>query len=323
MNPQLPLVSIIITSYNHGIYIGKAIESALNQSYPNLEVVVSDNCSTDNSDAVIRQFIADDRLKYKRNNENIGMLPNFRQAAYQLAEGEFITFLSSDDCFINKDFIVEAIGLVNKLPGISLVFGRSQLAGTNGKVYSISAETPYFLKEFWNGQEVFFSAIGNNTLSWGGTLIRKSAFMRVKALEAGYINSDIDTNYKIMLDDDVAFLNKVCYNALLHEGNASEQHRAKDKLAFMACVDDVAAYATDRLPNQAEHVSQWRQYLLLVVTHNGLKSLVRNNYKEYQQFRAALGTRYPEILRMVGKRVKLKAYLAIFELRQVLHSSKK
>ena len=56
MNNNLPLISIVITSYNRAQWIGQAIQSALDQDYPNFEIIISDNNSTDNTDDVIRTF---------------------------------------------------------------------------------------------------------------------------------------------------------------------------------------------------------------------------------------------------------------------------
>ena len=70
-------VSIAITVYNQAHYIGQAVESALAQDYPNLEVVVSDNHSTDPIEEVMGRYTSDPRLKYFRNETNMGMIGNF------------------------------------------------------------------------------------------------------------------------------------------------------------------------------------------------------------------------------------------------------
>src|SRR5689334_4902408 len=118
---SLPLVSIIITSYNRAHWIGRAIESALCQDYANLEIIISDNCSTDDSDQVIRKYCDDPRIRYSRNSTNIGMLPNFEKAFFTLAKGEYITAVSSDDYLINPSFITKAIAIFNRYKDVSVV----------------------------------------------------------------------------------------------------------------------------------------------------------------------------------------------------------
>jgi|GEM_PF-6064585 len=99
MNDQ-PLVSICIPNYNNGQFVGEAIQSALDQTYQNIEVIVVDNCSTDESWRLINSF-NDFRLKVYRNSQNIGMYPNFMEAA-KYTNGKYIKFICSDDWIVNN-----------------------------------------------------------------------------------------------------------------------------------------------------------------------------------------------------------------------------
>jgi glycosyltransferase involved in cell wall biosynthesis len=80
-----PLVSIIITSYNRASAIEEAINSALAQDYNNIEVVISDNASTDNTDAVLSKYKDDERVKCFKNEINVGAIPNYKKA--RISEG--------------------------------------------------------------------------------------------------------------------------------------------------------------------------------------------------------------------------------------------
>src|SRR5690242_6516086 len=111
---NFPLVSIIITSYNRAHWIGQAIESALAQDYPNLEIIISDNNSTDNSDEVIKRYCNDPRIRYSRNKENIGMIANFQKTFFELAKGEYITNISSDDYLTSPKFVSKAINIFRR-----------------------------------------------------------------------------------------------------------------------------------------------------------------------------------------------------------------
>ena len=71
-----PLVSVVITSYNYAHFIKTAIDSALNQEYPHIEVIVSDNQSTDDTLAVLRQYENDPRVLVNVNPTNIGIMAN-------------------------------------------------------------------------------------------------------------------------------------------------------------------------------------------------------------------------------------------------------
>lgn len=66
------LVSIIMPSYNTEDYIGESIQSVINQTYSNWELIIVDDCSNDNTDNVVKPFLADSRIKYFKNEHNSG-----------------------------------------------------------------------------------------------------------------------------------------------------------------------------------------------------------------------------------------------------------
>jgi len=90
------LVSIIMPSYNTGRFIEETIESVLAQSYPVWELIIVDDCSTDNTDDVVNQFLADERIRYIKNDTNSGAAVS-RNRALREAKGKWIAFLDSDD----------------------------------------------------------------------------------------------------------------------------------------------------------------------------------------------------------------------------------
>ena len=92
------LVSIIMPSYNTAEYIAESIESVLNQTYENWELIIVDDCSTDNTDEIVQQF-DDERIKYHKNKKNSGAAVS-RNRALKLARGKWIAFLDSDDLWL-------------------------------------------------------------------------------------------------------------------------------------------------------------------------------------------------------------------------------
>lgn len=92
------LVSIIMPSYNTGNYIAESIQSVLNQTYENWELIIVDDCSTDNTDEIVASF-KDERIKYFKNETNSGAALT-RNRALREAQGEWIAFLDSDDLWM-------------------------------------------------------------------------------------------------------------------------------------------------------------------------------------------------------------------------------
>lgn len=93
------LVSVIMPSYNTEKYIAVSIESVLHQSYSNWELIIVDDCSTDDTDSVVQPLLTDARIRYLKNNANSGAAIS-RNRALREANGKWIAFLDSDDLWL-------------------------------------------------------------------------------------------------------------------------------------------------------------------------------------------------------------------------------
>lgn len=94
------LVSVIMPSWNTAEYIGASIQSVLNQTYSNWELLIVDDCSSDNTDEVVKSF-QDKRIVYFKNEKNSGAALT-RNRALREAKGEWIAFLDSDDLWASQ-----------------------------------------------------------------------------------------------------------------------------------------------------------------------------------------------------------------------------
>ena len=90
------LVSVIMPSYNTGNYIAESIQSVLNQTHTNWELLIVDDCSSDETDKVVEAFLSDKRIRYLKNSRNMGAAES-RNFALREAKGKWIAFLDSDD----------------------------------------------------------------------------------------------------------------------------------------------------------------------------------------------------------------------------------
>jgi glycosyltransferase involved in cell wall biosynthesis len=105
-----PLVSILIPVYNREHPVVETIESAIHQTYTNIEIIIVDNCSTDNTWSVLQDFSRkDDRIKIFQNPENVGPVRNWKRCIDE-SSGEYAKILFSDD-LISKDFLEEAMNV--------------------------------------------------------------------------------------------------------------------------------------------------------------------------------------------------------------------
>jgi glycosyltransferase involved in cell wall biosynthesis len=116
-----PLVSVLIPTYNQAGYVGDAIRSALEQDLGDLEVIVSDDCSSDGTADVVRGF-SDLRLRYEPSARNLGRVANYRRGLYELARGTWVLNLDGDDFLTDSTFLRAAVAAAGDGEPASIVF---------------------------------------------------------------------------------------------------------------------------------------------------------------------------------------------------------
>ncbi|MEG4352393.1 glycosyltransferase [Microcoleus sp. LAD1_D3] len=133
---RTPLISVIIPAYNGDRYIVQAVESALGQTFTNLEIIVVDDGSTDNTQQVLQPYL--DRIRYiYHENQGVGVARNL---ACQLAQGEFLAFLDADDYFLPSK-LEKQLACFDADPGLDMVQTGWLLVDETGR--EISAVKPW------------------------------------------------------------------------------------------------------------------------------------------------------------------------------------
>jgi glycosyltransferase involved in cell wall biosynthesis len=126
-------VTIMIPTYNQATYICEAVESALSQNYPYLEVIVGDDASTDDTMEICRK-INNPRLRYIRNESNIGRVANYRNLLFKHSRGDYVVNLDGDDFYTSNDFISEAVKCVgNNEPEVVMVVAKATRKSREGE----------------------------------------------------------------------------------------------------------------------------------------------------------------------------------------------
>jgi len=127
-----PKVSIVIPTYNMAKYLPVALDSALSQGYPNIEVIVADDGSTDDTAEVLRPYLP--HIRYFR-QEQQGVAAA-RNRALELAQGEYVRFLDADDALC-ADALFTQVDLLNQYPQVALVHGPAYVIDSDGKVQGL------------------------------------------------------------------------------------------------------------------------------------------------------------------------------------------
>lgn len=133
-----PLVSIIIPAYNHANYLQQAIESVLRQDYPNVELIVLDDGSTDNTREVLQQYTG---RFYWETQENIGQA-NTLNKGWKMAKGEILSYLSADDVLMPKA-VRTSVRYLEANPDVVLTYCDFNLIDPNSHVIR-PVRTPVF-----------------------------------------------------------------------------------------------------------------------------------------------------------------------------------
>src|SRR5690348_7532956 len=119
MTERLPAVSVGLPVYNGALYLSRAVDSLLAQSFGDFEIIISDNASTDDTERICRAYAArDPRIRYVRSDTNRGLLWNFRRVL-ELARAPYFKWMAHDDeC--EPDLLRRCVDELDADPGLVL-----------------------------------------------------------------------------------------------------------------------------------------------------------------------------------------------------------
>lgn len=149
-----PLVSILIPVYNREKLVKRAIESAINQTYKNIEIIAVDNKSTDRTYEVLKDYAEKcSKVKIYQNEENLGPVRNWKKCL-EYSSGEFIKILFSDD-WIEKTFVEKCMEILLAYGDVGFVFSGTEIfyegTGQKAEAYINGNTGVYSVKRFIKG----------------------------------------------------------------------------------------------------------------------------------------------------------------------------
>ena len=143
-----PKLSVILPNYNHAAFLPRCVEAILDQTYTDLELVVIDDASTDNSREVLADYARrDPRVKFHVNPQNSGVIATLNRAL-ALARGEYVFGAASDD-YILPGYFEKAMGLFAAHPEAGIALGQVECVDDDGRVRLVApgpwADEPCYL----------------------------------------------------------------------------------------------------------------------------------------------------------------------------------
>jgi glycosyltransferase involved in cell wall biosynthesis len=140
-----PLVSIVTPSYNQGKFIEYAILSVKNQSYPNIEHIIVDGKSTDNTLDIIKKYEGKYNLRWISEPDD-GQSDAINKG-FKMAKGEIIGWINSDDAYFSKNTISEVVNFFDIRSGSQIVYGDIILINAENEIIRINPSVPFFRYE--------------------------------------------------------------------------------------------------------------------------------------------------------------------------------
>ena len=218
-------VSVIIPTFNGSKFLGTAIESVLNQTYQDFELIVVDDGSTDDTRKVVSQFGEKVFYFYQPNQGS----PQARNAGLRLTRGIYLALLDSDDVFL-PDRLERGVEFLNRTPDVALVHGETQVVDSYGK--PVPEATEYnrglYAKERREGSS-YFRILDGNAMFPSTILFRRECLDRVGFFDPAFPpREDYDWYLRFALDYKVQLLESppVCQYRL-HNQNQSNRYDAE------------------------------------------------------------------------------------------------
>ena len=295
-----PLVSVIVPNYNHAAFLDQRLESIASQSYTNIEVLLMDDCSPDDSRTVLEKWAAkDSRMTTLFNEENSGS--PFAQWAKGAAwaKGKYLWIAESDD-YCDTDMLALHVQSMEDNENAVIAYSHSHLVDENGQFLRdfkddyafIFGDTAKWAKDFTNEgkTEVAKHMVFSNTIpNASGILMRKEAFDKVGAPATHWrLNGDWLFYAKLLQYGDLVFharpRNKFRFHSQTQRSRAISSYSAFDELLEMYTIFEKEGFAPLDTINAARgQVAMW--WAANVFSMDRTAEVWRNNLRLYKAFK--------------------------------------
>lgn len=214
----MPKVSVIIPNYNHSTFLPQRIESVLNQTYQDFELIILDDCSQDNSKEIIERYRNHPRVsKIVYNTQNSGSTFKQWEKGISLAEGEYIWLAESDD-YCEPNFIETLVTKLDQYPKAGVAYCQSiSVDLLNTPIHSWIDHTQVFAPNIWldnflmDGPEAImnFFVYRNVIPNASGVIFRKATYDSTTGINTGMtLNGDWILWVKLLEKSSLLFVSK-------------------------------------------------------------------------------------------------------------------
>lgn len=208
-----PLVSVVIPTYNHAQFVGYAVKSVLAQTYPNIEIIVVDDGSTDETADILKPYLARIIYLFKPN----GGTPNALNYGIERTKGKYVCWLSADDAF-RPEKIAKQLTQMESKPEIGFAYTSfAVIDGEGKKLYDVHSQT------YLSTQEMVRKLREGNFINGSSVMMRKTALEKSGWFDEGLAQAhDHDLWFRLLRNFPCGFLDDLLLDYRWHGSNMSQ-----------------------------------------------------------------------------------------------------
>lgn len=255
-------VSIMIPTYNNGDYIAQAVESALAQTYKDKEIIISDDCSSDDTGKIAKAFAEKhENVFYYRNEKNLGRVGNYHKTLYEYSTGSYVLNLDADDYLSDNNFIADAVNMIEKDSELVLVFARSSsFFEEDGSLTTNKINSD--LDSKIDGSRLFLMYPDGYSIPHFASLYKRSHAMEIGYYTKDIISSDWESVLRLLIGKKVGFINRPIGVWRKHSSNASRDIKLDGIMKNMEYIYSPYEYAKSKNIFSKEELDLWKKKML-------------------------------------------------------------
>lgn len=273
----------MIPTYNQAQVIGRAIESALAQTYSPLEVIIADDNSSDNTQQAVEPYLKDTRFRYFRNSANLGRVGNYKKLLEDYAFGDWVLNLDGDDLLTNPRFIEDSMTALSQVENALLLVGGQRFLEPDG-LYRDCVPTSQDT-EVLEGKDFFLRwHKPTDTVPHLAALYHRPTAVRLNFYTHDITSSDWESLRRLILHGKVILTNRLAGTWMGHESNASKNIHLETHLKNLESITGPYTYAVQLL-GQQPNLQIWKREAIAEYAHFYINmTLDQSQFRDAQRF---------------------------------------
>ncbi|MFK7908865.1 MAG: glycosyltransferase family 2 protein [Chitinophagales bacterium] len=305
-----PKVSILISVYNQLHCLSTALKSALVQDYSNIEIVISDDYSTDGDVGGFVQSFGDERIKYFRNEQNLGMCKNFRRVLYDYATGEYAIMLNADDYWIDASFISKAMKIFLENEEVALVFGDVRVYIAARDTF-LEDEMHKGLPSVMDGNWFFMEYPKGYSLPHLTCLYDRRLALQLDFYTNEVMSEDWESFLQLIQGKQIGYIPEKVGVFVRHLDNFTKSTSLEMLSQADSYIHNIHQFALNRGDFEEEALDEW---LFKMLKRHHIKWLVKLWFLDKKQlpfYKDFLRFNYPKLYRNIYLDIRYQGYLLI------------